>query len=152
MNKKYFYSLFASLLVLTVLALCIFPALLGGLGAFERVFANTETAFDARTCVGYIYTHIRSCDAPDNISVTDFSGGCLEIPDENGEYITKIYCFDGWLCELYCENSGEFEPLDGEKIIRLESIAFEEKNGLLKVNFGGREVYVNLVSEVQYEE
>ncbi len=134
----------------------VFPALVGGLGVFERIFSRSETAFNSRTCVGYIYTHIRSCGSPEDIYVSGFSGSCLEIPDESGEFVTKIYCHQGWLTELFCEKGSELSPEDGERVMKLESILFFEQNGLLKVTFANgetkREAFVNLFKEVQNEE
>lgn len=122
----------AALLVLAVFAVGILGTLLGGAGIYRRLTRRDQLAYNSRTLVQYVATRVRQ--APGAVTVADF-GGCdaLVIPQQVGEetYITRVYCFDGWMMELFSSENGVFDPQDGEKLLPAQGLELEMEAGLL---------------------
>ena len=55
----------------------------------------------------------------------------LRLADSEAGSVTRLYCHDGWLMELYTFADAQLEPQDGERIMPLEGLSFEEKGGFL---------------------
>ena len=122
----------AALLVLSVFAVGILGTLLGGAGIYRRLTRRDQFAYNSRTLIQYVATRVRQ--APGGVAVADF-GGCdaLVIPQQVGEetYITRVYCYDGWLMELFSSENGVFDPQDGEKLLPAEGLELDLEAGLL---------------------
>ena len=52
---------------------------------------------------------------------------------DGAAYVTRIYCHDGYLRELFSAEAIMFEPEDGERIMPAESVEFVLQNGMLKM-------------------
>ncbi|MBQ6875929.1 MAG: DUF4860 domain-containing protein, partial [Lachnospiraceae bacterium] len=48
-------------------------------------------------------------------------------------YLTRIYCHNGYLYELFTLEGLQFEPEDGEAILPLNSLSFSRSGDLLYV-------------------
>lgn len=131
-NNQRSMSAVAALLVLAVFAVSILGVLLGGAGIYQRLVSRTDDAYDSRTCVQYLASKVRQ--APAEVTLASFGEGmALVIPQVYGEkeYLTRIYCYQGWLMELFCAADGNFAPEDGEKILPVEALALSIDDGLL---------------------
>lgn len=127
-------STLASLGVLAVFAVLILSVLLGGAGAYRRLTQQSREQFDSRTCIQYIATKVRQ--APEGVQSDTFGmSDALVIPQTYGDvqYLTRVYCHDGWLMELFTAASGDFSPEDGEKIMPAKELSLALKDGLLTV-------------------
>ena len=127
-------STLASLGLLAVFAVLILSVLLGGAGAYRRLTQKGQQQFDSRTCVQYIATKVRQ--APEGVQADTFGmSDALVIPQTYGEvqYVTRIYCYDGWLMELFTAASGDFAPEDGERLMPAKRLSLSLKDGLLTV-------------------
>ena len=49
-------------------------------------------------------------------------------------YVTWIYCWDGWLMELFCVADGEFSPEDGQKVLRAGDFSVTRQDDLLTIS------------------
>ena len=119
-----------------VFALCILAVLLTGAGAYGRLIERQQTTYTGRTIPQYIATKIRQADKADAVHIGEFGGvESLELTGIYGEetYITRIYCYDGYLRELFSSATGIFSPEDGEKILEAQQVDFTLTNGLLCV-------------------
>ena len=128
----------AALLVLAVFAVGILGTLLGGAGIYRRLTQRDQQGFNSRTCAQYIATRVRQ--APGQVKVASFGDGdALVIPETIGgkTYLTRVYCFDGWLMELFTAESGSFDPQDGEKLLPAQNLALTIEDGLLSVCLSG---------------
>ena len=124
------------LVLFGVFAICILAVLLTGAGAYERLVERQQSTYAERTVPQYIATKVRQSDAAGAVSVGDFCGvEALELKDFPGEeeYVTRIYCYDGYLRELFADASGNFEPEDGERILEAEQVDFSLEEGFLNV-------------------
>lgn len=121
------------LVLFGLFAICIMGVLLTGAGAYKRLVNRQQEAYAERTVPGYITTKIRQADAEDTVRLAEFCGvEALEIAEAEG-YITRIYCYGGYLRELFSASEGAFEPEDGQKILEAEQISFSMTNGCLEV-------------------
>lgn len=126
------------LMVLTLFALCILMVLLTGAKAYEAIVHRGEISYEYRTAAQYLAMRIRQADTIDKIAVEDFDGcSALELRQEiDGEgYITRVYCHDGFLRELFAVEDGSFSPEDGEKLMALAELSFGKKENILSARF-----------------
>ena len=119
------------LLLFGVFAVCVLIVLLTGARAYRGLTERDRAAYDRRTCVQYIATKVRQGDLTGGVAVETFGdAGALCLKDPDG-FVTRLYCHDGWLMELYTFADAQLEPQDGERIMPLEGLSFEEKGGFL---------------------
>lgn len=129
MKKRETRAHIEGLLVLVlfgIFAVCILAVLLTGAGAYGRLVDRQQASYEERTVPQYIATKIRRADVAGAVSVGDFCGvealELTELPDR--EYVTRIYCYDGYLRELFSTATGSFEPDAGEKIMKAQQVDF----------------------------
>lgn len=148
MNSQQSLSAVAAMLVLAVFAVSILGVLLGGAGIYQRLVSKTDRAYDSRTCVQYLSSKVRQ--APGTVSLAPFGEGtALVISQMYGEkeYLTRVYCHQGWLMELFCAADGSFSPEDGEKILPVDKLELSIRDGLLVADIqsaGGEPVQLKL--------
>ena len=120
-----------ALLLFGVFASCLLAVLLGGAGAYRRL------TFTRRTAIQYISARVRQADSDGAVSVEPF-GDCtaLALTDSAG-YVTRVYCLDGHLMELYTSAETELQPEDGEKILAAEALELSLVDGLLTMVLTG---------------
>ncbi len=125
------------LVLFGVFAVCILAVLLSGTSVYDRLVERDEKAFDDRTAGQYLATRIHSAVNADAISLTEVEGStAIRMTEYYGdeEYMTLLYCRDGWLYELFAESDIDIEPEAGEKILPAEKIDGEIENGLLTLH------------------
>ena len=130
-SKTKMISLMA-LLIFGAFALCALLVLLTGADIYKKITEREEKSFDTRTVTQYISTRFRQGDNTGAIAVNDFGGvDALEITQQiNGkDYITRVYCFKGYLCELFANAEGDFSPEDGGQLLPLKALKMEMKAG-----------------------
>ena len=135
-NKEHSLSALAALLTFALFAVGILSVLLGGANVYKRLTQRDTKSYDSRTCAQYITTKLRQAPAPDAVTVAPFGDGDgLFITETIGDsaYLTRVYCYDGWLMELFTVANGEFSPEDGEKILPLRSLALTCDGSLISV-------------------
>lgn len=122
-----------TLLLFGVFAVCVLVVLLTGAQAYRRITERDQAAHSRRACVQYIATNVRQNDRVDGIRVENFQGmDALTFHTAPG-YITRIYCYQGHLMELYAPEGVEMLPEDGETILALQSLQMELSQGILSV-------------------
>lgn len=136
----------AALLLLCIFAVSVLGVLLAGAGVYSRLTRRDDCAYNSRTGLQYVASKVRQAPVPNAVQVTDFAGlDALAITEQvdGEEYVTRIYCYDGWLMELFCAAQADFAPEDGERLLRAQSLELERRDGLL---------YVELEQEQQRNE
>lgn len=125
------------LVVFTVFALCILMVLLTGAKCYESLVHRGEENYEYRTAAQYLATRVRQADAAEGLSVENFAGqSTLMLRQEiDGEYyLTRIYCYEGSLRELFTTESGSFSPEDGEVLMELSALSFEKTDNSLSAH------------------
>lgn len=127
----------AALVLLGVFAAGILTVLLAGANTYQRLVERDAVSYDSRTCVQYLATKVRQAPAPGSVVLSEFGDGdSLLIREQIGgaEYWTQIYCYDGWLMELFTAANAGLAPEDGEKILPAEALLLERSGDLLQVD------------------
>ena len=135
-SGKQSISNLAALLLLGVFAVGILSVLLSGAGAYRRLTERDQLSYDSRTCLQYVVTKVRQAPSADSIELSRFgdSDSIVIYEEIDGAlYSTQVYCYDGWLMELFTVADSEFSPEDGEKIMQAQSLALTFEDSLIKV-------------------
>ena len=128
-----------NLIVLTVFcifAVCTMAVLLTGAEVYGRLADRTQMQFDQRTAARYITTRVRQSDVAGDIRVEDFGGYSSLVFQEQIEgqlYETRIYCYEGYVRELFVSAEGVFLPEDGEKVLKAKDLEFVWDGNILTV-------------------
>lgn len=132
-NVKKITDLMA-LVVFAVFAVCVLLVLLTGAKVYRELTDRGAGDHDRRVTAQYVATRVRQADRAGSVSVEEFGGlSALVLREEIGGegYLTRVYCFEGYLRELFTAEGGNFAPEDGEKLLAAEDIAFSLNGGLL---------------------
>lgn len=135
-KKRQAIPTLAAFLLLCIFAVSVLGVLLAGAQAYSRLTRRDSHAYDSRTGLQYVAARVRQAYAPQAVSVTDFGGvdALTVIQQVDGQdYVTRVYCYEGWLMELFCAADGRFEPRDGEKLLPAQSLELERQGELLHV-------------------
>lgn len=115
------------LLVFCIFAMCILLVLLTGAEVYKRLVERDQMQFDNRTVARYVTTRLRQSDRAGAVRVEDFKGqSALVFSEEIGGsfYETRVYCYDGYIRELFTTAGADFDPEDGEKILEAAKLEF----------------------------
>lgn len=161
-NNKNYISGITAFLVFALFAVSILVTLFLGVTSYQKLNERNQISFQERTCVQYFSTKVRQAQDGDRIQVTSFGeGDALVIGETIGglELNTYLYCYEGWLREVYTAQLDGFDPEVGGEILPMENMDIRVEDGLLILNLDDgkgdlQEVYLALRSgEVaNYEE
>ena len=99
----------------------------------DHATANNE----GRLLGSYVRSMIRAQDAADAVQTQDHDGvkTLTMLEDLDGdEYVTMLYCYDGWLYEQFTSRTDEFEPEAGTAICKATAFVPKLEGRLLTVN------------------
>lgn len=131
-NHKNITDLLA-LLVFGVFALCVAAVLLTGAKTYRNLTDRGSEAYGHRVAARYLTTRFHQAQA---VQVESFCGlQTMTIREEIGgrTYLTRVYCYDGHIRELFSGESTEVSPGDGEIVLEAEELAFSVDAGILTV-------------------
>lgn len=143
-EKAYKITDLLSLTVFAVFALCVLLVLLIGGRVYRNLVDGGSESYQSRTAVQYVATRVRQGNT---VAVESFDGGdALVLREEiNGRsYVTRIYCHEGWLWELYCAESAQLSRADGERVLEVEKLAFSLTDGFLTALIDGQTLRLQL--------
>ena len=137
----------AALLLLGVFGVSILSVLLTGAGTYRRLVQRHQLSYDRRTCAQYVAARVRQAPSPDAVTLSRFgSSDALVIrEDVDGTvYLTRVYCHDGWLMELFSAAGSDFAPEDGQKLLPADSLTLTQTGTLLQadITHGGETTQV----------
>ena len=118
-----------ALLTFLLFAISILFVLLNGAGVYRRLTQRDQYSYDSRTCAQYVATKMRQAPSPTAVSADTFGTvDSLVISQhiEGSVFVTRIYCYENWLMELFTLADGDFYPEDGEKILPLSSLSVSQ--------------------------
>ena len=127
----------AALLLLGVFGVSILSVLLTGASTYRRLVQRHQLSYDRRTCAQYVAARVRQAPSPDAVVLSRFgSSDALVIrEDVDGTvYLTRVYCHDGWLMELFAAADGDFAPEDGQKLLPADSLTLTQTGTLLQAD------------------
>lgn len=124
------------LLLFGVFAICILSVLLTGADAYQRISDRDQLSYDQRTAAQYLTTRVRQADRLGDVAICRFEGqDALAFTEviEGDTYETLVYCYDGYLRELFVAAGGHFMPEDGEKVLAAQELSIQRDGQLLGV-------------------
>ncbi len=124
------------LVLFAILAVCAVLVLLAGAGVYGRLTDRGQGAFKNRTVPLYIATKVRQADCAGTVSVERVEGTdilCMEEQIDGKGYVTRIYCHEGVVRELFSSEDVDFDPAMGEKIAEASEVRFSLADGCLTV-------------------
>lgn len=133
-----------SLMGFGLFAVCVILVLLTGAKVYRNLVDSGSRSYESRTAVQYIATRVRQTES---VSVEEFDGCCALVGTEeiDGEiYLTRVYCYDGYLRELFSAEDAWLQADAGEKILPVESAGFALEDGLLTVRVDQQEMTLYL--------
>lgn len=126
------------LLVFTVFMVAVLIVLLNGADLLQQITLRDQRSYNQRTVTQYLTTHIRQADRSDTVFVrtcgqTDMLVFSEEI--DGTRYETSVYCYDGYLREMYCQ-AGLDLPLEfGEEILPAADFHAVCQGSLVQIRF-----------------
>ena len=134
-NKRKIDNLLV-LLLFGVFAVCILSVLLTGADVYQRLASRDQRSYDQRTAAQYLTTRVRQADRLGDVGIESFDGQdalvFTEVIDGH-TYETLVYCYDGYLRELFVAAGGSFLPEDGEKVLAAQGLSIRKDDQLLNV-------------------
>lgn len=123
------------MLLFAVLAVTVLHVLYAGAELSESLTVREQEGRISGTAAQYVTVRLDQAGT-ESVFVGEFSGiPTLHFTETiDGEtYLTRVYCHDGYLRELFCAADQDMRPDDGEKLMPLDKLTFSEENGLLTI-------------------
>ncbi|MBO5339663.1 MAG: DUF4860 domain-containing protein [Oscillospiraceae bacterium] len=133
-NNQRSVGALAALLLLGVFAVSILSVLLAGTGTYQRLTRRDQSAHDSRTCAQYLAAKVRQAYAPHEVCVQSFDGSDALVTRrevDGQDYLERVYCYDGWLMELFAPADSDMDARDGEKIMQADSMTLRHTQSRL---------------------
>lgn len=141
-NEK--ISSLAALLLFAVFAVCIMMVLLTGAKVYQRLVRRDQVNYDRRTAVSYLAARIRHADCLEGIRTEHDDGMDVLVITEMIEgvlYETRIYCHNGYICELFTFAESTSLPEDGVQVMPAASLEADVQDGYIQIKITDEEGY-----------
>ena len=118
------------LLVFAVFMVSVLLVLLSGADTVQKLTHRDRQTYHHRTAVQYITTRIRQADVNGAVSAEDDT---LILTQNIDGYLyeTRIYCYNGYLREMFCEAGLTLAPDFGEEILPMDAFLVTCENELV---------------------
>ncbi|NCB50557.1 MAG: DUF4860 domain-containing protein [Clostridia bacterium] len=154
MKKRNFgFDVIAGLFLVCVFAASLFFTLASGARIYKDVSAVMEEQYTSRTALGYVTAKLHQSDAAGCVSLETLGEVPALVISEEFDgvlYKTFVYCWDGYITELFCPASEPLLPSDGLPVIAAEKLEFSIEGRLMRIDCftsaGEATAYVGLVS------
>lgn len=132
----------AALLLLGIFAVSILTVLLFGAKIYRNLTERDKHVYDSRTAVSYLSMKVRQSDIRDSVEIRETDGTDVLVFKESLDgigYETLIYCYDGYLCELFTvsmQQEGTVEEgflAGGNRLLEAASLELEMNNECLLI-------------------
>jgi len=137
----------AALMLTCVFGATLLLSLATGASVYRRVADRVERSAAQRVGLAYVTAKIHSSDELDRVLPAIFSGtGSGDVGDsvvlyqeiDGMRYMTVLYVYDGWLRELFCEETALMGPEAGLPITEAQALEVAEPaEGLLRLTYTG---------------
>jgi hypothetical protein len=131
----------AALMMFCIFAMSVLTVLMLGAGVYKNMTDASQEDYELRVSLSYIWSKTKNKDDGGGFRIGDFHGQpAIRFEDTYGGrlYHTVIYCYDGWLRELFFEDGLQFPLGEGEPIVKLNTLKLEQRtDGSVVVTVGG---------------
>ncbi len=114
-----------ALLLFVIFAVCILAVLLTGADVYKRMVERDRISYNQRTAASFLATKVRQADRMDSIQVLEHEGRDVLVIGEDIEgsrYETWIYCYDGYLRELFAAAGSGLDLEAGDKVLEAREL------------------------------
>ena len=121
--KKSNIGLLLVLLVFALFMVSVLMVLMTGADVIQDITVRNQESYGQRTAVQYIATRVRQADQSGMIYARSTDEGdqlVLAEEIEGALFETTLYCYDGYLRELFCASGNNPGAEFGEKILPAE--------------------------------
>lgn len=128
--KPHSFDVIFTLLLFCLFTFTVMSTLISGVSVYKNTEELMLSRYEERTALAYIITKIHNYDIGGNITVRKYGDiEALVFTEQIGgiDYLTYIYCYEGWLCELFMDEFATFEAHMGENIVEAEKLNFTLK-------------------------
>jgi hypothetical protein len=153
MKKNFGFDAVAGLFLVCLFSASLFFALAAGARVYKSVSGVMAEQYTARTAIGYVTAKLHQSDETGAVALGTLDGVPALIigTDCDGvAYKTYVYCWDGYITELFCPASESLHPSDGLPVVAARALDFTRQGNLIRIDCvtdGGSETaYVSLVS------
>lgn len=137
MKRSHSLDVVVGLLLFCVFAVSMLAVLLTGAKAYKRISLSMDEQYRERTCISYIAAKIRHYNVAGAVEADTLEDtSVLRFTEEfdGSRYITYIYYYDGYICELFTPEDVELPLSEGMPIIAADALTFtEESDGLIRI-------------------
>lgn len=131
MNKKSRINDIFPILLFLTFTLSALGVVLFTVQIYQKILARSEGNFETETAVLYMTEKFRSHDKSGSIETSEFKGhDAIMLTDivMDEAYVTCIYSYDGYLWELYTEESllNDCSEDSGTKILEMSDFSAEK--------------------------
>lgn len=147
-----------TMLLFLLFTFMILSVLISGVSVYKNTEEVMRNRYEERTAIAYVMTRLRQCDSYNAVSVDSINSinSLVLIREEllGNEYKTYIYCYNGWIHELFVDAYMEFDPEAGTRIVEAEGLEFIIKEpGLLYIKYESdtgttNNIHINLRSMI----
>ena len=129
-KKAFMAGLISMVFLLGIFAVASLFLINIGVQVYKNVVIANNDNFELRTSLSYLATRVRPADQTGMVEIREEDGlKILALGEENedGEFETYLYFWDGFLYEHFMEKGGYFEPGYGMETFEVESLIMEQK-------------------------
>ncbi len=129
-KKAFMVGLISMVFLLGIFAVASLFLINIGVQVYKNVVIANNDNFELRTSLSYLATRVRQADQTGMVEIREEDGiKILVLGEENedGEFETCLYFWDGFLYEHFMEKGGYFEPGYGMETFEVESLIMEQK-------------------------
>ena len=124
------------LFLLLAFALAALLTSLFGVRMYRSISEGSDANYALRASLTYVSGKVHALDSEGFLSTKNMGGTDVLVMAENIEgivYNTYIYLYDGRLCELYADESFEFDPAAGTALVEVASFTFAVEGDALRL-------------------
>lgn len=126
----------AALFLFALFSVCVLSVLLGGAGVYRHLTQRDARSYEDYTVGQFLTVKLRQTAQAEQVKSARFGeSDALELHQsiDGTPYITRLYCHDGWLMELFTVAADGFEPQDGERIVPARKLQVEQEQSFLRL-------------------
>jgi len=129
--KNHSSEIIFTMLLFFMFTFMILTVLISGVSVYKNTEEIMHNRYEERTAMAYVMTRLRQSDTYDSIYLdSNHIVDSMVIIKEylfGMEYRTYMYCYNGWIYELFTTAEFEFDPNAGTPIVEAEDLNFEMK-------------------------
>lgn len=130
-EKRHMVDILFVLTLFCVFAISALTLVTLGANIYQTTVDHMDDNFTSRTPYSYVTQKIRQADEENSISLgmlDDTTAIVLNQEINHESFVTYLYSYDGYLCELFTRADQMLPPSAGNKIVQIDNLSIEQIN------------------------